>query len=110
MTAIRKHVAPWFKVVYARVDEEHVVERERRTDLGERPVMRVVPKGVAGMLSNHCPEPKLAELLGKAESYVSPSEGWRVYVYPSTERDPLGRAKREVVAGAPTMAPGTRSG
>ena len=36
-----------------------VVERERRTDLGERPIMKVVPVGRAGMWGNKVPECKL---------------------------------------------------
>lgn len=109
MTAIRKLSAPSFKVVYARVDEEHVVERERRTDLGERPIMRVVPVGRAGMWGNKVPEGKLPEVLAKAQAYGD-AEGWRIFVYPSSEKDPLGRARREVVANAPSMAPGTSRG
>jgi hypothetical protein len=107
MTAIRKLAAPSFKVVYARVDEEHVVARERRTDLGERPTMKVVPVGRAGMWSNKVTEPNLAGVLAKATAYGD-AEGWRIFVYPSSEKDPLGRARREVVANAPVMPPGTR--
>lgn len=35
------------------------MERERRTDLGERPIMKVVPVGRAGMWGNKVPECKL---------------------------------------------------
>jgi len=107
MTAIRKLAAPSFKVVYARAEEDFVVGRERRRDLGERPEMIPVTVGKAGMWSGKTPEPKLAETLAKATAYGD-KEGYRIFVYPSSEKDPLGRARREVVANAPVMPPGTR--
>lgn len=79
-------------IVLARVETETEVVRERRTDLGEAPIMREVPRPVACVWLRS----GTAADVEKASTFAA-TEGYIVYTYPTTERDPLGRAKAEVV-------------
>lgn len=79
------------QIVLARVDEDFKVVRERRTDLGERPDMERVDKPVAMMWKNDGD----AADVEKAKAYAA-TEGYTVFTYKG-ERDPLGRAKRDVL-------------
>jgi len=67
----------------------------RRLDLGERPVLRQVKMAKAAMWRNKGDDADLK----KAHEYAA-GEGYRVFVYPTTERDPLGRARRDIKEGA----------
>jgi hypothetical protein len=82
---------PKFKIVLARLVDDTELVRERRTDLGERPVMRDIKTAQALMWLNR----GTAEDIEKAKRYA-PTEGYTVLVYETTERDPLGRAKRDI--------------
>lgn len=63
-------------------------------DLGERPGMRPVTKARAAMWLNEATPADVA----KAQAYAA-AEGGRVYTF-SGERDPLGAARRAVLADA----------
>lgn len=79
-------------IVVAWVEEEVEVVRARRTDLGEAPVTRTVSVGKAVVWLRRGG----ATDVEKARAYALP-EGKRVFTYPKSEKDPLGRARREVV-------------
>lgn len=79
------------QIVLARVDEDWRVVRARRTDLGERPVMEQVDKPVTIMWLNDGD----AADVEKAKAYAE-TEGYTVFTYKG-ERDPLARAKRDVL-------------
>lgn len=73
---------------------------ERRTDLGERPVMRPVKiaKCAAWRYQG------TVEDIAKAKAYLAnPAsvEGAVVYVYPSSVADPREQARADVLAGKP---------
>jgi hypothetical protein len=79
-------------VVAWRTTEVEVV-RARRTDLGERPITRAVEVGHAAVWLNRA-TPADVE---KARVFAAQEEGRRVFCYPTSERDPLGRARKEVL-------------
>jgi hypothetical protein len=78
-------------IVLARLVDDVEVVRQRRTDLGERPVTRAVKRAEAlvWLLRGN---PDDAE---KARAFAD-REGWRVILYPTSEHDPLARAKAEL--------------
>lgn len=82
-------------IVLAWVLEDFEVVRERRADLGERPITRrvLVPKAAVWLKRGSA-----ADVL-RAQTYADKETGYkiRVFTYPTNERDPLGRAKREVL-------------
>lgn len=65
-------------------------------DMGARPGMRAVTIGKACMWLNRGTDGDVE----KAKAYAATKPGYRVFVYPTSERDPLGRAKAAVVAAA----------
>jgi hypothetical protein len=80
-------------------DEQELAPGQRswRHDLGERPKLVDVKKPYAAMWRNRGTETDIA----KAHEYSrkeNPKTG-RVMVYPTTEKDPLGRARKDVLAG-----------
>lgn len=80
-----------FKIVVAwLVDEVEVVSSGRR-DIGERPTLRDVKVPRAVMWKSGGSEKDIE----KAQIYAA-KEGYQVFVYPTSERDPLGRARREI--------------
>jgi len=85
-------------IVLAKADTEHVLAKEGRIDLGERHKFKEVPVGLAlvwrGPTSRESEDPSE---LARAEKFAQ-AEGYRVFVYPKEERDPLVRARREVIA------------
>jgi hypothetical protein len=64
------------------------------------PRLQEVPVARGAVWRKGVPETKLAAEVAKATQSVG-NEGYRVFVYPSSERDPIGRAKREMLQ-APT--------
>jgi len=80
-------------------DEQDLAPGQRpwRHDLGERPKLVDVKKPYAAMWRNS----GTAVDVTKAQEYSrkeNPKTG-RVMVYPTTEKDPLGRARKDVLAG-----------
>lgn len=88
----RKKGADKVQVVVAWTTDEVEVAQQRRTDLGERPILRdvKVPHAVMWLRRGGPTD------IEKAETYAR-QEGYRVFTYPTSERDPLGRAKRDVL-------------
>lgn len=87
-----------FRVVVAWTEDSQEIapgQRAWRHDLGERPKFVDVKKPYAAMWANRG---TLADL-DKARSWVSreyPDSG-RAFSYPTSESDPLGRARRDVL-------------
>jgi hypothetical protein len=81
-------------IVIAWVMVEFEVVKARRTDLGEAPVLKQVLVSKAVMWLNRGTEKDLE----KAKVYARSQKDQRiaVFTYPTTERDPLGRAKKEI--------------
>jgi hypothetical protein len=73
------------------------VVRQRRVDLGESPIMREVIIPHAAVWLN---KGTLLDV-AKAQAYAAreTDKAIRVLTYPTTERDPLGRAKADVLKG-----------
>lgn len=63
-----------------------------RRDLGERPKLMEVAISKAAMWANDGTKSDIA----KARAYAS-RQGYRVFVYPASEVNPLGRARRDVL-------------
>lgn len=80
-------------IVLAKTEEVARVVRARRADLGEAPVLRWEPEPRALVWLVNGREADVAD----AEAFAA-REGWRVFTYPLAEGDPLGRAKRDVLA------------
>jgi hypothetical protein len=82
-------------IVLAWVVPDFEVVRERRRDLGERPEMKEikVPKAVVWLKSGDDAD------IEKAKAYASKETEYEiaVFTYPTSEKDPLGKAKREVL-------------
>ena len=101
------------KIVLAWTAPDFEVVRERRRDLGERPEMRELVVGKAAMWKNSVSAKKLDAEVTKATAYARQQEEHdrpiHVFVYPGSERDPLNRAKQEVLSGV-NLPPGTRAG
>lgn len=79
---------PW--VVLARVEQEQVIDKPGRPDIGEPHTFKEVDKPVALVWGRG----DSARNLEKAGTYAE-KEGYMVLVFPPTEEDPLGRAKLE---------------
>ena len=79
--------------VIAWTEEDSVVVKERRSDLGERPLMRSVKVARTALWLNRA-TPKDVE---KARVYAA-AEGYHVFTFPPSERDPRGAAARAVLA------------
>lgn len=79
-------------IVLARVEQEQIIDKHGRIDLGERHTFRAVPRPVAVVWANHGGERDVK----RAESFAL-AEGYRVLSYPASEPDPLGRARADVM-------------
>ena len=79
-------------IVLARLEEDFRVIEYRRTDLGERPLMERIDKPVACIWLNAGSDDDVS----KAQKYAA-TAGYTVYTYATSERDPLGRAKKDIV-------------
>lgn len=102
------------QIVIAWADTDAVIAKEGRVDLGERHQFRTVIVGKACMWLNDGTDRDVvfatAYAAGQNEEddyqdgqYVPRAttvRKMRVFTYPTTEKDPLGRAKRDVVKGA----------
>jgi len=83
--------------VVAWTAEDFAVVRERRADLGERPELRAVTVGRAAMWLNRATPADVAKARDYAERGTGDGTPMVVFTYPVTEKDPLGRARREVL-------------
>lgn len=77
-------------VVLARIEQERVIDKPGRPDIGEPHTFKEVDKPVALVWGRG----DSARNLEKAGTYAE-KEGYMVLVFPPTEEDPLGRAKLE---------------
>lgn len=80
------------QIVLARTEEDYEVVRPGQSDIGIPAKTRVVlvPKALIWLRKGTAAD------VAKAEAHAR-SEGWRVFTYPTGERDPLGRAKKDVL-------------
>ena len=80
------------QIVLARTEEDYEVVRPGQSDIGIPAKTRVVlvPKALMWLRKGTSAD------VAKAEAHAR-SEGWKVFVYPTSERDPLGRAKKDVL-------------
>lgn len=83
-----------FQIVLASVDVTKLVPTGRNVmrDMNWFPEFRAEAEGKACMWMNKGSAADVA----KAEAYAA-KEGWKVFTYPTTERDPLGKAKAAVL-------------
>jgi hypothetical protein len=81
------------QIVLAKVNIDHQVDQSklRRTDMGERPIMKQVDKPVSMMWLNRGTQ---ADVQG-AQAYAR-TEGYTVFTYDTSEHDPLRRAKEDI--------------
>jgi hypothetical protein len=93
-------------VVAWRSDSSEAVDPHlTRVDLGERHKLRPIIEGKAVMWARHgnAHDISKAEAYAHSETVKAENDPWRtgydyrVFVYPTTEKDPLGRARREIV-------------
>lgn len=93
MVAGRKPAAAEQCIVIAKAETEHAVDPNalRRYGALAKTVAVLVPKAIVWANEGDAAEVR------KAKDYAA-REGYRVFLYPVGERDPLGRAKREVLA------------
>lgn len=80
------------QIVLAKVEDAYEVEREGRVDIGERHKMRRIDNAKALMWKSDGD----LEDFDKAQAFTE-SEGYHVFTYDKSERDPLGRAKKDVL-------------
>ena len=80
------------QIVLARTEEDYEVVRPGQSDIGIPAKTRVVlvPKALMWLRKGTSAD------VAKAEAHAK-SEGWRVFTYPTSEKDPLGRAKKDVL-------------
>jgi hypothetical protein len=83
-------------IVIAWTDSDSEFVRERRTDLGERPVIREVTIVKALVWLN---EGTAADVV-KAHAYADP-RGSKVFTYPLDTADPLGAARKAMLKTIP---------
>ena len=88
---------PTTTIVLARIEDDFEVVARGRVDIGERHKTREVKVGRALIWRKGVTESKLANELVKAEEFAK-ADGYEVFAFPSTEKDPLNRAKREIFA------------
>jgi hypothetical protein len=83
-----------FTIVIAWVVVEFEVVNARRADLGESPILKQTLGSKAIMWLNRGTEKDLE----KAKIYAKSQKGQRmgIFTYHTTEKDPLGRAKKEI--------------
>lgn len=80
------------QIVLARKEQSFRPVGTARVDLGERPQMEAYDVGVAMMWLLSGDEKDVE----KAKRYAS-TEGYTVLLYPTDERDPLTRARRDIL-------------
>jgi hypothetical protein len=83
-------------IVIAWTDSDSEFVRERRTDLGERPVIREVTVVKTLVWLN---EGTAADVV-KAHAYADP-RGYKVFTYPLDTADPLGATRKAMLATIP---------
>lgn len=91
-TAAGPCVAAEMTIVLARVYHDTVVDGPYRADLGETPRLKQIPAASAMVWLSHGTDVDAA----KARSFAD-GDGWQVFVYPTTEQNPLGRAKADAM-------------
>jgi hypothetical protein len=95
------------QIVIAHLEEDARCIDPRRGDLGESPIMERFLKPVACMWLRR----GTGADIDKANAYVRTlasdaigqgigNQRWSVLVYPTSERDPLGKAKAEIMTAA----------
>lgn len=89
---------PKMKIVLAWTTEEPRLEREGRIDIGERHTFKMVRVPKAVMWLNRGSEKDLATAILYAAQQSTPQQPHHVFTYPTSERDPLGRAKKDVLS------------
>jgi hypothetical protein len=88
------------QIVLAKLVEDSRIIGEARVDLGERHKRESYLKPVAVMWKREGD----SEDVARAHEYAT-ADGYTVYVYPTTERDPLGQAKKEISKGVAECEP-----
>jgi len=84
------------QIIIAWTDSDAEFVRERRTDLGERPVFRDVTVVKAVVWLNE----GTATDVVKAHAYADP-RGYKVFTYPLDTADPLGAARKAMLKTIP---------
>ena len=84
----------WIVLAWLRPDVE--VVRARRTDLGERPFTREVMRPEALVWLRHGTEADIP----KARGYAA-TQGYTVFTFPPSEKDPLGAARLRISGDMP---------
>ena len=79
-------------IVLARVEQDHVVVKQGRIDLGERHTFASVDRPVAMVWLNAGDQMDVE----RAQAYAS-QNGYTVFTYPTTEPEPLQRARLDVM-------------
>jgi hypothetical protein len=85
------------QIVYARAEKTQLVPTGRHVmrDRNYYPEMTLTWEGRAGMWANSGTEADLQKANRFAET-----EGYKIFTFPNGERDPLGKARKAVVAEA----------
>jgi hypothetical protein len=84
-------------IIVAKTETQVEVVRQRRIDLGEKPITREVTVGKAAVWKADGTKAEVA----KAKLWASKEgDGWMVFTYPITNDDPLGCARKDVVKAA----------
>ena len=82
-------------IVIAWTEEQEVFDGQSfAADLGARPGMKSVRTAYAAVWLNKGNKADIA----KAEMHAAENESRRVFVYPTSERKPLERARKEILA------------
>ena len=89
---------PNVAIVLAWTDSDFRVVRERRTDMGERPELEAFRVGKAAMWVNKGTEADVVKANAYARSESDSDKKIRVFTYPTTLKDPLGAARRDVLS------------
>ncbi len=88
------------QIVLAKLYDDFEVVQRGRVDIGERHKTREVKVARALMWKKRVPIGALPRELQKAEEFAKSEGGYEVFVYPSSERDSLQRAKRDLLKRA----------
>lgn len=81
------------QIVLAWLDEDFIIVKEGQPDIGRPHTFKAIPKPLAAMWLNKGTDADLA----KAKKYAE-TDARTVFCYDG-ERDPLGRARRDILAG-----------
>src|SRR5271154_3617394 len=92
---MKKPSAEKFTIVLAWADEDFRVVRERRTDMGERPELETFRVGKSVMWLNRGTEADVEK--AKVYARSEKDKEIRVFAYPTSNKDPLGTARRDVL-------------